>query len=128
MKQLRVFVPDQPPGFANYHGKQDDLYLFLKALRKGTHIELHLFWPAESHEWSTATVRGEFDRLVERPACTPEIVLRPGFEGVEHDLLGAARALCGKEEGIAAILGTGSNSCYFDGKKIKENITALGFI
>ncbi len=47
---------------------------------------------------------------------------------VEHDLLGAARALCGKEEGIAAILGTGSNSCYFDGKKIKENITALGFI
>lgn len=88
MKQLRVFVPDQPPGFANYHGKQDDLYLFLKALRKGTHIELHLFWPAESHEWSTATVRGEFDRLVERPACTPEIVLRPGFEGVEHDLLG----------------------------------------
>src|ERR1700752_368198 len=34
---------------------------------------------------------------------------------VYHDLLAAARALCGRNEGIAAILGTGSNSCYYDG-------------
>ena len=34
------------------------------------------------------------------------------------DLLGAARAVCGHEPGIAAILGTGSNSCFFDGEKI----------
>ena len=47
---------------------------------------------------------------------------------VEHDLLGAARALCGENEGIAAILGTGSNSCYYDGNKIIENIASLGFI
>ncbi|MEW6469542.1 MAG: N-acetylglucosamine kinase [Bacteroidota bacterium] len=47
---------------------------------------------------------------------------------VEHDLLGAARALCGRQEGIAAILGTGSNSCYYDGREIKENIPSLGFI
>lgn len=47
---------------------------------------------------------------------------------VEHDLLAAARALCGKEEGIAAILGTGSNSCYYNGEKIIENVASLGFI
>ena len=47
---------------------------------------------------------------------------------VEHDLLAAARALCGKEEGIAAILGTGSNSCFFDGQKITDNVPSLGYI
>jgi N-acetylglucosamine kinase-like BadF-type ATPase len=47
---------------------------------------------------------------------------------VDHDLLGAARALCGHAPGVAAILGTGSNSCYYDGKDIKKNITALGYI
>jgi N-acetylglucosamine kinase-like BadF-type ATPase len=47
---------------------------------------------------------------------------------VEHDLLGAAKALCGQEKGIACILGTGSNSCYFNGKKILKNSPGLGFI
>ncbi len=47
---------------------------------------------------------------------------------VEHDLLGAARALCGHDPGIACILGTGSNSCYFDGTVIRKNIPSLGFI
>ena len=36
---------------------------------------------------------------------------------VDHDLMGAARALCGHDKGIACILGTGSNSGYYDGKK-----------
>ena len=40
---------------------------------------------------------------------------------VNHDLMAAARALCGREKGIACILGTGSNSCYYDGKKIVKN-------
>lgn len=46
---------------------------------------------------------------------------------VSHDLLAASHALCGDEEGIAAILGTGSNSCYYDGKDIKEGIFSLGY-
>lgn len=44
------------------------------------------------------------------------------------DLLGAARALCGHHEGIACILGTGANSCLFDGEQIVANTPALGFI
>jgi N-acetylglucosamine kinase-like BadF-type ATPase len=46
---------------------------------------------------------------------------------IHHDLLGAARALFGRSAGIACILGTGSNSCLYDGKKIKENVTSLGY-
>ncbi|HUX83617.1 MAG TPA: BadF/BadG/BcrA/BcrD ATPase family protein [Chitinophagaceae bacterium] len=47
---------------------------------------------------------------------------------VTHDLMGAARALCGNEKGIACILGTGSNSCYYNGKRIVKNNPGLGFI
>jgi N-acetylglucosamine kinase-like BadF-type ATPase len=47
---------------------------------------------------------------------------------VTHDLMAAARALCGKKKGIACILGTGSNSCYYDGKKIVKNSPGLGYV
>ncbi len=47
---------------------------------------------------------------------------------VDHDLMGAAKALCGNEKGIACILGTGTNSCYYNGKKIVKNSPGLGFI
>ncbi len=47
---------------------------------------------------------------------------------VDHDLAGAVYATCGNEEGIACILGTGSNSCYFDGTNIYEEVPALGYI
>jgi N-acetylglucosamine kinase-like BadF-type ATPase len=46
---------------------------------------------------------------------------------IESDLTGAARALFGEKEGIACILGTGSNSCYYDGKKVVENVMSLGY-
>ncbi|MDR0969421.1 MAG: ATPase [Lentimicrobiaceae bacterium] len=47
---------------------------------------------------------------------------------VHHDLLAAAHALLGRSEGIACILGTGSNSCYYDGENILENVPSLGFM
>ena len=47
---------------------------------------------------------------------------------VGWDLLAAARALCGHEPGIACILGTGSNSCLYDGEKITDNVANLGWI
>jgi N-acetylglucosamine kinase-like BadF-type ATPase len=48
--------------------------------------------------------------------------------GVYHDILGAARALFGDERGIAAILGTGCNSCYYDGKECFQEVDSLGFL
>jgi N-acetylglucosamine kinase-like BadF-type ATPase len=47
---------------------------------------------------------------------------------VSHDLLGAAKAACGSKPGIAVILGTGSNSCYYDGENIVDNVISLGYI
>lgn len=47
---------------------------------------------------------------------------------VQSDLLGAARGLLVKESGIACILGTGSNSCYYDGENVVNNVRPLGFI
>lgn len=47
---------------------------------------------------------------------------------VEHDLLAAARSVCGHNAGIACILGTGSNSCYYDGKDILDNVPSLGWL
>lgn len=47
---------------------------------------------------------------------------------VETDVDGAAKALCGGEKGIACILGTGSSSCYYNGKRITKNNPGLGYI
>lgn len=47
---------------------------------------------------------------------------------IKEDLLGAVRATCGNDSGIACILGTGSNSVYFNGKKLIKKSEALGYI
>ena len=71
--------------------------------------------------------------------CTPEKapVLRRAIADslpvignikANSDMLAAARGLCGHEAGIACILGTGSNSCFYNGKEIISNISPLGFI
>ena len=71
--------------------------------------------------------------------CTPEKseqvekAIRSGLHMQGHievasDMLGAARGLCGRQSGIACILGTGSNSCFYDGLKLQANVSPLGFI
>lgn len=47
---------------------------------------------------------------------------------VQTDLMAAARAVCGHQKGIACILGTGSNSCYYNGKTIVKNSPGLGYV
>lgn len=59
-------------------------------------------------------------------------VLRAVFVSAEvqvhSDMLAVAHALCGNRPGIACILGTGSNSCFYDGRDIVKNVSPLGFI
>lgn len=55
--------------------------------------------------------------------CFPEAQIE-----INWDLLAAARSLCGHEPGIACILGTGSNSCFYDGLKITRNIPTVGWV
>lgn len=69
-----------------------------------------------------------------RPEHVPMMVqlfneeLSPKYVEVHSDLMAAARALCQHEAGIACILGTGANSCLYDGEKIVQNTPALGYI
>lgn len=71
--------------------------------------------------------------------CTPEIAPKlrailaeyfPEAADIEcnGDLLAAARAVCGRNPGVACILGTGANSCLYDGSKIIANTPPLGYI
>ena len=69
------------------------------------------------------------------PTQTERVIraLRQAFPAADEvevasDMLGAARALCGRQAGIACILGTGSNSCFYDGERIVANVSPLGFI
>ena len=55
-------------------------------------------------------------------------VFSPQQVEVHSDLMAAARALCQREAGIACILGTGANSCLYDGENIVQNTPALGYI
>lgn len=47
---------------------------------------------------------------------------------VAHDMLAAARALLGNQRGFAAIIGTGSNACIYNGREVEQNIDSLGYL
>ncbi len=103
----------------------------------------------ESKEEITAEIKSVFNKLkisdkisaiyFYGAGCTPEkkyividaisdIVGDNILIEVNSDLLGAARALFGRKKGIACILGTGSNTCFYNGEFIEKNLSPLGFI
>jgi glucosamine kinase len=83
---------------------------------------------------------GEVDKVCFYGAgCADETTSRPAFDAlneeipghakieVASDMLGAARGLCGRQPGIACILGTGANNAFYDGENITRSIGSLGF-
>jgi N-acetylglucosamine kinase-like BadF-type ATPase len=70
---------------------------------------------------------GEAQKAKIREALRPDLP-KEAILQVEHDLLGAARAVCGRTAGIACILGTGSNSCLYNGENIVDTVPSLGYI
>ncbi|MBR1732827.1 MAG: ATPase [Alloprevotella sp.] len=82
--------------------------------------------PASIHFYG-AGCRDEAAQTVRR-ALQAAFALPAAACHVASDLLGAARALCGAEPGIACILGTGSNSCLYDGTAILGNVSPLGYV
>ena len=77
-----------------------------------------------------AVLNPNFENITEIHVYAAGLVEPRIMGNVEYssDLLGAARAVCGREPGIAAILGTGSNSCFFDGVNIVSKVRSGGFI
>lgn len=70
-----------------------------------------------------------FDKVeIVRRAISSVLSLDLAAIEVNSDMLAAARSVCGHEAGIACILGTGSNSCFYNGKEIEANVSPLGFI
>lgn len=90
--------------------------VFSKAVETFSGVEEVHFYAAGLLEFPT-----ELDRVFR------ERFPHASFE-YASDLLAAARAACGRREGIAAILGTGSNTCHYDGEKMVRNIHGGGFI
>lgn len=89
------------------------------------HLNDYLNQIAEIHYYGTGCSTIENCKLIEDSLhCSFKIE----NINVSHDLLGAARALCKREWGIAAILGTGSNSCLYNGKEILENVPSAGYL
>lgn len=77
------------------------------------------------HYYGTGCANPDNVRLVQKAIRK---VLPGAKVAVTHDLLAAARALCGHEKGVACILGTGSNSCYYNGSRIAKNSPGLGYV
>ena len=77
-----------------------------------------------------AALNPNFENITEIHVYAAGLVEPRTMGNVEYssDLLGAARAVCGRTPGIAAILGTGSNSCFYDGVNIVNKVRSGGFI
>jgi N-acetylglucosamine kinase-like BadF-type ATPase len=86
-------------------------------LKKTPVDEIHFYGTGCKNPANIKIVKKVFQKLFTNAVVT-----------VDNDLSGAAKSLCGHEKGIACILGTGSNSCYYNGKKIVKNSPGLGFI
>ena len=85
---------------------------------KKKHIdEIHFYGTGCKSPDNRKWVKKVFER------CFPDATVT-----VDHDLSGAAKSLCGHEKGIACILGTGSNSCYFNGRRIVTNSPGIGYV
>jgi glucosamine kinase len=81
--------------------------------------------PAAVHYYGTGCKAPQNVKLVKRAIGK---VFAGADIAVNHDLLAAARALCGRGKGVACILGTGSNSCYYDGRRAAKNSPGLGYV
>jgi glucosamine kinase len=111
----------QSPGFNPYYQPIEHLKTILKdsLLSLATEPVTKIFF------YGTGVSSEKNQRIIQEAFLThfEEAHIEVGW-----DLLAAARALCGREPGIACILGTGSNSCLYNGEKIIGNVANLGWI
>ena len=96
-----------------------------QVLRKELVVKMKKYEPDEVFYYGTGCSNPENVKLVK---SVIKKVFPKAKITVDHDLLGAAKALCGNEKGIACILGTGSNSCFYNGKKVVKNSPGLGYV
>lgn len=111
-------------GFNPYFQTKDQISLEILNTLKPKLVN-YLHQVSEIHYYGTGCSTIENCKLVEE--CLFLTLDIPKIS-VSHDLLAAARALCKREWGIASILGTGSNSCLYNGEEILENVPSTGYL
>src|SRR6185369_10441652 len=116
-KKKTIFTQGISPYFLNSDQVYDVLLKELCPNLKKTAID-------EIYFYGTGCANPDNAKMIRR---TIQKIYPKASIQVTHDLMAAARALCGNEKGIACILGTGSSVCYYDGKKIVHNRPGLGF-
>lgn len=97
----------------------------------GSEIDIHLMPEIKHFEVENIYFYGAGCSFPEKKAIVADALglrFRDAVIEVQSDLLAAARSLFLHSEGIACILGTGSNSCYYNGAEITANVSPLGFI
>ena len=114
----------QTQGINPYHQSEEAIEIVLLDellpqldLQKGTQLSITFYGSGCANETACNRIKEALYKVLGTTDIT-----------VHSDLLGAARALCGHEEGIACVLGTGSNSCLYNGKEIIANTPPLGYI
>ena len=80
---------------------------------------------SEVYFYGAGCIKGKTDQVVSEAL---KRVFPKALIAIEDDILGASRALLGKSSGIACILGTGTNSCLYNGSEIVDKVPTLGFI
>ncbi len=118
----KVVMDVTTKGFNPYYYKQDELEKALYEelhdhVRPGTVTKIYFYGAGCSTQNNCLLVKNALQKLFVRADI---------FTG--HDLDGAAVALLQDQEGIACILGTGSNSCMWDGVQVTEHVPSLGYL
>lgn len=124
LKGANIVLQTQSSGFNPYFQTQNQISDEIN-LQVKNHLNEYLDKINQVHYYGTACSTEENCLLV-KEAIHQSLGLND--VEVEHDLLAAARALCQREWGIAGILGTGSNSCLYDGTNILENVPSAGYL
>ena len=116
-KKTSYFTQGMSPYFLNAEQMEKVIVDELKKKIKDDPEEIHFYGTGNKNPKNAKMIAGVLKKVFPASLVT-----------VDHDLLGAARALCQHEPGVACILGTGSNSCSFNGKKIIKNSPGLGYV
>lgn len=117
-KKKTVFTPGLSPYFLTTDAIAD-------TIRQQLLPKLKNILPDAVFFYGTGCANPENVKSVKKALAT----VFPGSKlTVATDLMAAAKAVCGKEKGIACILGTGSNSCYYNGKSIVKNSPGIGYV
>ena len=109
-------------GISPYFLNEDQIYLLLQKqlvpkLKEAVINEVHFYGTGLSNQNNVELLKAVLKKTFKKAKIS-----------VETDLMAAARALCGRVKGIACILGTGSNSCFYNGRKMIKNSPGIGYI